>query len=466
MAGITLSSRRLEAVAVLAAAVAAGTAIVLLAYAAGPLAPIALTGAVVLAVLTVARPVVSLYAAVAVVPLELVSVSLGPAALSPSEALLALSGIGWAASRLVRGEAPFVPSPLGAPLALLVLAVVPGLAVAPEPVAVAKVLVIWASLLLLYMMVVAEADARVVRNLLLVLALSAAVVGVIAIVTSGGVAPELRGLGETASGRARGSFSHPNTLATFEALALPGALALAIAGPLALRPLAIGAFAVIFAGLALSLSRGGLLAVAGGLGTMLLWAPFRRTVAAAGLVVVVLAVAGGNPLGETQQVQVLTQRLESIGYSAEGVDPRFRVWDVTPRIIADHPLIGIGANGFPSVAPRYGLLLGNSRSTFEHAHNIPLTIAAELGLVGLAALAWFLVALARVLALGYRRAPPERRGMVLAVAAAFAALAVQGVVDYTLRSNVIMGLVFVLAACAVVLGREDPAEGEAQPNAG
>jgi O-antigen ligase len=314
--------------------------------------------------------------------------------------------------------------------------------------------------------VVAEADASAVRNILFVLSLSAAVVGAIAIVKSGGTAPQLRGLGETASGRASGSFGHPNTLATFEALALPAALALGIAGPKALRPFALTAFAVIFAGLALSLSRGGLLAVAGALGVMLAWAPFRRTVIVAGLVVAVLAAAGGNPLGEAEQAQLLSERLGSIRYSAEGVDPRFRVWETTPEIIADYPLFGIGENAFERIAPRYNLLYGNSETTFLHAHNIALTIAAELGLFGLAALVWFVVALVRVLVLGYRRSPPGGRGILLAVVAAFVAVAVQGLVDYTLRSSVLVGVIFVLAACAVVLARPDDAvERTGQPEA-
>ena len=457
MGTMTRSLARLEPVAVLAAAAAAGAGIVLLAYAAGPVAPLAVTAALILAVLSAARPVAALYAAVALVPLELVYVSVGPAALSPTEAMLALTGIGWAVSRVVRGEAPFVPSPLGKPLGLLVLALVPGLAIAPEPVAVAKVLVIWTTFLLVYQMIVAEADARVVRNLLLVLGLAAAVVGTIALVRSGGAAPELSGFGDTATGRARGSFGHPNTLATFQVLALPGAIMLALAGRAALRPVAAVAAAVIFAGLALSLSRGGLLAIAGGLAMMLLWAPFRRTVAAAALIVLVLALVGGNPLGDTQQVQVLTQRLQSIEYSAEGVDPRFRVWEVTPEIIADHPVFGVGENAFPLIAPRYNLLLGNSDSTYDHAHNIPLTIAAELGLVGLAALVWFVVVLTRVLVRGYRISRHRERGAVVALAAAFVGLAVQGLVDYTLRASVIVGVIFLLAGCAVVLARGQPA---------
>ena len=172
-----------------------------------------------------------------------------------------------------------------------------------------------------------------------------------------------------------------------------------------------------------------------------------------------LAVGAGNPLGDTQQGQVLSQRLSSVGYSAGGVDPRFRVWEVTPSIIADHPIIGIGANSFPDVAARYGLLLGNSDATYQHAHNIALTIATELGLIGLAALAWLVVALVLVLIAAYRAVPADR-GPPVALAAAFTALALQGMVDYTLRSAAIVGLVFALAGCAVVLARR---EGEGEP---
>ena len=152
---------------------------------------------------------------------------------------------------------------------------------------------------------------------------------------------------------------------------------------------------------------------------------------------------------------MLSQRLASIEYSAEGVDPRFRVWSGTPQIIADHPVVGVGVNAFPEEANRYGLLLGDG--TYEHAHNIALTIAAELGLIGLGALAWLVVALVRLLLRGYKRRP-EDRGLLLAVAAAFLALALQGLVDYTLRSAIIVGVVFALCGCAVVLSREDEPE--------
>ena len=452
MSATTLN--RLEPVVPLAAAVLLGLAVVQIAYRTQPIVPLVLAAGAALLLLGVTRPIVTLYIAVALAPLELLSYQLGGAGVSPAEALLALSGFGWAASRVARGQLPFAPSPLSWPLGLLVLALVPGILVAPDPFGVVKVIVLWSAFFFVYQMVVVDGRRETVRTLLFVLALSAAVVGIIAVVSSGGAAPDLQGAGDTATGRARGSFGHPNTLATFEALALPGALALGLAGPAIMRPAALASFAAILVGLALSLSRGGLLAVAGALLMMLVWAPFRRTVLVAGAIVVVLGFSGASPLGEAEEVQVLTQRLESITYSAGGVDPRFRLWEVTPQIIADHPVIGIGQNAFPVVAQRYGLLLGNSAATYQHAHNIALTITVELGLIGLAVLVWLVVALIRVLILGYRRRPADR-GLVLAVSAAFMALALQGMVDYTLRSAIIVGVVFALAGCAVVLARED-----------
>lgn len=444
---------RLELFAVALGATMTGAASAQLAYATDPLVPLAAAGVLGAMALVWARPMTALYIAVALVPLEIYSFDVGAAGLSPAEAMFALTGAGWAVGRVLRGKAPFAASPLGVPLALLVLALVPGLAISADILIVAKVLIVWTCLIFVYQMVVVEGGPESVRKLLLVLALSAAVISVLATISSGINQPELVGLGEEAKGRAQGSFGHPNTLATFEALAMPGALALALGGRAKWRPLALAAFLSILAGLALSLSRGGFLAAAGALAIMLAWRPFRRVALIAGLVIVVVAgFGGGSPLGEVQLVRVISGRIASTSYSAQGVDPRFVVWRGTPRIIEDNPVFGVGENNFAQAAPRYGLFLGSG--TFEHAHNIPLTITAELGFVGLAALLWVTVALGRVLATAYL-GPRANRALVLALVAAFAALALQGMVDYTLRSSAIVGVIFSLAGCAIVLSQPD-----------
>ena len=128
-----------------------------------------------------------------------------------------------------------------------------------------------------------------------------------------------------------------------------------------------------------------------------------------------------------------------MSYAASGGDPRFAIWRTTPQMIAAHPFFGIGENQYPEASVRYGLYAEDLGGSYQHAHNIPLTIAAETGLLGLAALAWVAVALGRVLVGACRRLTGFDRGLATAVAAAFTGLALQGMVDYTVSSNTVAG---------------------------
>jgi O-antigen ligase len=458
-----LSLRRLEPIALALTGVAFGAAIALVAYRTNPAVPVVAAAALAALVLAVVRPVAAVCLAVALVPLELFALPLGGFGLNPAEALFALTGVTWAVVQLAGGKAAWTPSPLGKPFAVIILALIPGLLVAREPALILKALAFWCCFFLLYQMILADGRVETVRRILFVLAISGGVVGVIATVRSGaGETQELVGFGEIVTGRALGSFGHPNVLATFEGLALPAALAIGLSGRASWRVPALVAFGAALSGLALSLSRGGLLAAAGALAIMLAWPPFQRAAVVSAIVIAAFAVTGATPFGDIQQVETLTARLSSVTYSAGGVDQRFQVWDATPGMIEDHPVVGIGEGAYPDVAPQYGLVNLNSSGTFEHAHNIPLTIAAELGLVGLAALLWLAAALAVVLWRAYRRSEHADRALVVAIAAAFVALALQGMVDYTLRSNAIVAAVFVLAGCAVVLYR---AAGDQSPAA-
>ena len=454
-----MALRRLEPLVAGLIAIAVGYVSVQLAYRIDPIAPIALMAAGGAVWLAFARPIWSLCFAILLIPLELVSFRLGGIGLSPAEGVFLLTGLAWAARRIVEGELPWVSTRLTAPLALLVLAVLPGVATAINTFDVWKVVVLWSAFFLVFAMIVAEGDERSVRLILYALAVSGGIVGLIAISGTATQQPELVGAGDVARGRASGTLGHPNTLATFLALALPGALALGLHGRLALRPVALGAFAAMIIGISLSLSRGGLLAIAGALGLMLLWGPFRRAVLVAIVGVALLYAAGAQPLTASQQVETVTARLDSVRYSAGGVDPRFFVWERTPRVVSDSLPFGVGANNFQEIAPRYGLLFGSAADAwYLHAHNIPLTFLAELGIAGLVASIWLAVALVALLSRAYRRSDAGRRGMVMAIAAALFALALQGMVDYTLRSAVIVALIFALAGCAAVLARL--AEGE------
>jgi hypothetical protein len=88
----------------------------------------------------------------------------------------------------------------------------------------------------------------------------------------------------------------------------------------------------------------------------------------------------------------------------------------TLRVVERHPLVGVGIGGQPRATRR--LSRRNRPSGGFVSHTTPLTVTAELGLVGLALYAWLLVGGARLIAAVHRREP----GLGLALGAAFLAL--------------------------------------------
>jgi putative inorganic carbon (hco3(-)) transporter len=445
--------RAQELIAFGAAGALAGVVLIELAYRIGPFSPLVAVGGLCIAWLAVTRPILAVYSAIVLVPLEVTPLPLGKVAtLSPTEAAFIVAGLGWAVRRLLSGRLPYVRTPLGAPLVLLVLAVLASYSSAPAALPVTKIVVMWSMLLLVYWLIADEGTPGSVRGILIALGIAGAVVGMIALVNSGGVEQQLSNAGETARGRAIGSFTQPNILAAFLALSLPGTIVLAIYGRGWIQPAMAAALVPICAGMALSLSRGGLLAAAGAVAVLVSWRPFRRLAIAFALVFILLAAVNANPLGSVQQVDTVTQRVESVQY-APRIDPRITIWTTTPHIVEDHPWFGVGAGSFAEVATTYGLTDPGTALPFDHAHNVPLTIAAELGLFGLAAFVWLVVQLTRVVIRALRRTHGDERALAVAVTAALVGLALQGAVDYTQRSNVLAGLMICLFASAVILSR-------------
>jgi len=174
--------------------------------------------------------------------------------------------------------------------------------------------------------------------------------------------------------RATGPLEDPNDLAYFLVVAMPLLIALPA------RKLLVPVGALLAAGAAATFSRGGGIALA----CAAAWLVVRRgvsvravAVTVAGLAVIGLgAVAFAGP--------VLDKALAEKKYIAgTNVDTRELRWQAAARMLADHPVLGVGLGGFRS---SYAAASHNAEVDEQTpvAHNIYLEIGAELGLPGLA----------------------------------------------------------------------------------
>lgn len=217
-----------------------------------------------------------------------------------------------------------------------------------------------------------------------VLILGAIVVGSCVAAVSAILAPPLaEPSGST--GRVTGTVGDPNELAAGLIVGLALAVAFAVNRHIAapLRRLAVVAAALCLTGILFSLSRGGLIGVAGALViAVLAGGRWRGRVLTLCVTVAVLAVGyfvffASLPAKE---------RVENIG--GGGGTGRLDLWTVGLRMIEAHPLNGVGSGQFADSSVHYLLRPGLIESgqfilsTPKVAHNTYLNVTAEVGIVG------------------------------------------------------------------------------------
>jgi O-antigen ligase len=447
---VTLATRS-AILAALVVCAAAGAADALIMQRAGVAAGLALPVGAAVAVLVGRTPILGVELALLAVPLEFFSLRLGGAAgVSPTEMLLLLT----AACALIRwtlaARTPRMPAPLRA-LACLCIVIVPGYLVAEDSLVVTKILVMWSAFVVVGVLV-AAAPARDVERIMVCLGLAGGIAGLVAI--AGGADQSLQEGGLIATGRAQAGFAQPNVLGFFLVLAIPAATVLSLRGRLVVR-LLMGAMAIAgLVGLMLTLSRTSLVGTAVGFAVLTLIPEFRRIAAVAIAALAVFTLANFQALQESQQVAVVTHRLATLGRSqAVGSDPRLQIYRKTPAMIADHPVFGVGAGNYSLAARRYGIL-DPENQPYDHAHNVPLTIVAELGVLGLAALVWFVFALGRLLVRAIAaRGDPAYGPLLLAIAAGMLGSVVTSAGDYPPRTNAIAATFIVLVGALVTFVR-------------
>jgi O-antigen ligase len=166
----------------------------------------------------------------------------------------------------------------------------------------------------------------------------------------------------------------PNDMAVTLALGIPIAAYLTLGarhrwGSAALLYVPVAASAIVLSG-----SRAGLLTAAVAVLAVTAWMRFRRVGA---LVLVVALLGAGLAVGWQNIPDTTRSRLATLQQQLAGtMGGRTAIWRAGAAAWLDDPVAGVGTGGFAAaVAPRVG--------TPEVAHNTPLSVAVDVGLVGL-----------------------------------------------------------------------------------
>lgn len=271
--------------------------------------------------------------------------------------------------------------------------------------------------------------------------------------------------GTVVAGRAQGVFTQPNELGAFSAIMLMVALGWVFAAPT--KTAAAGgiiAAVSLAAALMMSLSRGAWIGAALASLLMLLLLPAaRRTVVVLGIPAVVIGLALAATLAppDPPQVEVVRQRLLTVTRPGENpYDNRPAIYREALREIRERPVLGQGPGNFPVASARSGSLARTVGAV--HAHNVLLTVGAEIGLPGVAWLIGLTVGVGLVVFAGARRlADPKDRALLVGIGCGLTAQLGQGIVDFNFRNPVLSILVWSLVGMVLVARRQLTAESAA-----
>ncbi len=391
------------------------------------------------------RPMLGVYGAFLTIPLEATGLGVGGSNVTPAKAMLVITAVAVLPRLLLTFSREALHSAHLWFLCLLAVSLM-GLTFAPDTHA---VLVITGNGLayLLISIYVSRMNRAELPRLLLVLVISGAVVGLVSLLTTGGQAVVPGGIDVT--NRAQVGFDSPNVLAFYLLLTLGPCLAmLGEARTWPRRLTALSAAPLIVSGLVLTLSREAFLGAAVALLVLLGSSRFRRVAAMLTVALLVIVAINFGAVTSSPELAVVKERLSTIN-SVSGVtqNPRVVIWKATPRIIADHALLGVGEGNFPIISPSYNLL-SYDLSPIDHAHDIFLTVAAELGLVGLAVFLAFLLSVVRAAwrALKHTR---SRQTHALGVIASLLGVLVGSLSDYPQRTPTLLATMLIMVGLVV-----------------
>jgi O-antigen ligase len=403
-------------------------------YRASPMVGIALPVALAIAGLVVAQPLAGLCLGIAAVPLEVLHTQI-----TPLEGLLLLTA-GAVVLRWAFGALRLRIDPVFFVYAAALLWMLAGLAVARDQFIVVRTVLMWTGFGVVALYVSNGTPAQV-RKVLWAVVVAGTILGIEAVLS--GSTQEARAGATAVSGRAHGSFNHPSQLAFFLVMTLPPGLVLAVRSRGPWRVAAIGAVAVMFSALLMTLTRGAIIGAACSLVVMLAWPPFRRIASAVLVVLLLFAVFNAGALSRSRELSLVGARLATVLNKDQATvnNARLTIWKTVPQIVSDHPVFGIAVGNFERYSLEYGLSEGGA--AFEHAHSVPLTILSEQGPLGLVLFALMVWLMARKAAAALRRRTAAAFPYALAAIAGLGGLLVNSLTDYPPGSNPNMALIMI-----------------------
>ncbi len=315
--------------------------------------------------------------------------------ISPTEGLVALLLVGWAARALARRRLVIPMTPLLVPLLVMLATVVFSSQHATAFSLSIKETLKWVELLLVYLYVVAEmGTTRQVGTLLGFLFAAALIedfIGLGQFVL--GIGPETFAIGRFM--RAYGTFEQPNPYAGYLGMLLPLMLTFLLARPgRRARNAAIVVLLLTVAAIGASLSRGAWVGIGLAVAAMMLfWSRRSRLLLAGSLIAATplgaLAFLNMLPAELTTRLATALDYFRFIDVTQEIPTPdnwavleRVAHWQAALNMIAANPIFGVGAGNYPAVYEQY--MVPGWIEALGHAHNYYLNVAAEMGLSGLA----------------------------------------------------------------------------------
>jgi O-antigen ligase len=441
-------------------------AITTICYAASPLVALALPVAAGFLVLACVAPAPAVVVGCSLAVLEGSQVPVaGLGALGATESAFLLIAVGWGWRAVTGAPGVRYPQIADYPIIAFILCLPLGLVVGAPATVVLRLGVMWVAFFFVFLTVKGFTP-RELRNVLLALGLSAALLGVVGVLgyLSGGGAQVSEG-GATVTGRAVGGIPDPNYYGAYLQMAAVPLLALVVAGATRWRVVAAAAVAIAGLGVVLSLSRGAIMGMVLGVGVVILaWSRTRAVSIALIAVLAATTAANLNPLLSSSTTEVVSERLTSIGVATEN-NKRTLIWHNTLDEIVAHPL-GVGALQFSTVSERRGLT--QRGVPLENVHNLYLNIAVELGVAGLLLYLLWLVRIGWDLTSEMRRRRPETYPIAVGVTGALLGYSFQALTVSQYRVETILAVFFVLAgvaAAARAWSDEPSAQDSAQDSA-